>query len=354
MNRAEERPRPAGSGQWTRPTVEPVADGVFRVPLPLEGDALKAVNVYVLVHGGRATLVDSGWSFGAGMEVLESALGSLDLDLSQIDRILVTHFHRDHYTLAVRLRERFGTSIALGVGDRESVELVIAGRADGRRSWLQHWGAEELRPALDALPPAPASSYDLPDVWLDGPLDLTVGERTLRALPTPGHTRGHLVFADLDHGLLFAGDHVLPEITPSIGVETVPADLPLADFLASLQLVRELPDLDLLPAHGPLGRRSHERAGELVEHHRQRLSDTARAVGGGVWTAFDVARVMPWTRRARAFIDLDANNKLLAVSETAAHLDVLVRDGALTASSHDGTRTYARSPAGGTDAHSHE
>ncbi|MWA02925.1 MBL fold metallo-hydrolase [Actinomadura sp. LD22] len=340
MTDAEPRTGRAGSGEWTRPTVERVAEGVHRVPLPLEGDALRAVNVYVLVHDGGATLIDSGWSFGAGMDTLEAALGTLDLSMSQIDRVLATHFHRDHYTLAVRMRQRFGTRIALGAGDRESVEGVLAGRSDGRRSWLRHWGAEALRPDLDALPAEPPSVYEPPDSWIEGPVDVVVGDRTLRAVPTPGHTRGHHVFADVDHGLLFAGDHVLPEITPSIGVEVSPAELPLGDFLSSLQLIRELPDLDLLPAHGPLGRRSHRRAGELLDHHRLRLAATRAAVGRGPRSAYEVARLLPWTRRERHFTDLDPRNRVLAVSETAAHLDVLVRDGALDAGSDDGVRVY--------------
>lgn len=338
----------AGSGEWTRPAVEQAAAGVYRVPLPLEGDALRAVNVYLLVHEASVTLVDSGWSFGDGMDVLERAFGSLDLDLGQIDRVLVTHFHRDHYTLAVRLRQRFGTTVVLGSGERESVEEILAGRANGRRSWLRHWGAETLRPRLEALAPQPESAYALPDVWLDGPVDLAIAGRTLRALPTPGHTRGHFVFADLEHGLLFAGDHVLPEITPSIGVEPAVSELPLGAFLSSLQLMHELPDLELLAAHGPLGRRSHERTEELLAHHSERLAATARAVGNGSCSAFDVARRLPWTRRQRDFADLDPQNQLLAVSETAAHLDVLVRDHVLTARSEDGIKSYSHAPDGGT------
>jgi glyoxylase-like metal-dependent hydrolase (beta-lactamase superfamily II) len=328
--------------------VEQAAPGVYRVPLPLEGDALRAVNVYVLVHEASVTLIDSGWSFGNGIDVLERALGSLDFDLGQIDRVLVTHFHRDHYTLAVRLRQRFGTTVVLGSGDRESVEQVIAGRTDGRRSWLRHWGAEALRPRLEALPPQPVSAYELPDAWLDGPVELAIAGRTLRALPTPGHTRGHFVFADLENGLLFAGDHVLPGITPSIGFEPAASDLPLGAFLSSLQLVQELPDLELLAAHGPLGRRSHERTEELLAHHRERLEATSRGVCDGPCSAFDVARGLSWTSRQRAFADLDPQNQLLAVSETAAHLDVLVRDQVLTARNDDGVRTYSHSTDGGT------
>ena len=55
---------------------------------------------------------------------------------------------------------------------------------------------------------------------------------------TPGHTRGHVVFHDTGGGLLFAGDHVLPAITPSIGFEPVLSDDPLGAFLGSLTLMR--------------------------------------------------------------------------------------------------------------------
>jgi len=343
----------AGRGAWADSGVETVAPGVHRIPLPLPGDGLTAVNVYALVHDGRVTLVDSGWSFGPGLDVLTDSLARLDIDLGQLDRVLVTHFHRDHLTLAFRLRELFGTRVLLGEGERPSLEYVIAGHADGQRSWLIRWGAEELRASLDALPPAPDSRYETPDEWIAAPAEMVVGERRLRAIPTPGHTRGHLVFADVDHGLLFSGDHVLPQITPSIAVESLRPELPLGDFLSSLQLVRELPDLHLLPAHGPADRRSHGRIDELMEHHRARLAATREAVRGRSLTALEAARLLPWTRREHTFVELDVHNQLLAVAETAAHLDVLVRDGALAVDETHDVRTYTLAP-GGTDAHGHE
>ncbi len=69
-------------------------------------------------------------------------------------------------------------------------------------------------------------------------------------LATPGHTRGHIVLRDDAAGVLYAGDHILPHITPPIGLERAPEPAPLHSYLASLQLVRDRPDLVLLPAHG--------------------------------------------------------------------------------------------------------
>jgi glyoxylase-like metal-dependent hydrolase (beta-lactamase superfamily II) len=138
----------------------------------------------------------------------------------------------------------------------------------------------------------------------------------------------------------FAGDHVLPRITPSIGFEPAQAILPLADYLHSLRVIRELPDAMLLPAHGPSAASVHARVDELLTHHAVRLDAAERAITGGSATAFDAANILTWTRRERAFGELDPFSQMLAVLETAAHLDLLVIQGRLRATISDGTTGY--------------
>jgi glyoxylase-like metal-dependent hydrolase (beta-lactamase superfamily II) len=168
--------------------------------------------------------------------------------------------------------------------------------------------------------------WPLPDDWLT---DETVqaGDRALEVVPTPGHTRGHVVFHDVDGGLLFAGDHVLPTITPSIGFEPVLSPNPLGDFLASLAKVRSRPDARLLPAHGPVADSVHARVDELVAHHGTRLDETEAAVRRGATTAYEVAGQLHWTRRQRSLDELDPFNQMLAIGETGAHLELLAAQG---------------------------
>src|SRR6202022_2489877 len=111
----------------------------------------------------------------------------------------------------------------------------------------------------------------------------------------------------------FAGDHVLPHITPSRGLETIPEPKPLHSYLDSLRLVRDMPDTLLLPAHGPVTRSVHTRVEELLAHHEERLHASANEVRAGAGTAFQVARAMPWTRRRRTLDDLDPFSQMLAV-----------------------------------------
>ena len=332
--------------KWSDPGVEQVAPGVHRVPLPLPMDGLRAVNVYVLETDSGLTCIDAGWAIESSRELLGTSLRTLGYKVEDITRFLVTHAHRDHYTQAVTVRKELGrATVDLGIGEKATLDLFNSGDLDtdptidrlrvaGAHAIGEQWRAmfEGRDPDLDM--------WAYPDRWLEGEHHIEVGDRVLRAVPTPGHTAGHFVFADEAAGVLFAGDHVLPTITPSVGFELVFVDDPLGDFLGSLRKVREMPDLRLLPAHGPVAESSHARVDELLVHHDHRLALCRDAVAAGAATAYDVARVLTWTRHERDFADLDVFNAALASMETMAHLDLLAHRGILAREVGDGVATY--------------
>ena len=319
---------------WTAPGAEEVAPGVHRIPLPLPNDGLRAVNVYAILEGGELSLVDGGWAIAEGATRLATALGALGCEPADIGRILVTHAHRDHYTQAVALRAAHGTRVGLGQGERETLKVLRAPSrpAYGNRlALLRRCGAgalvDRLLPGFGGGGEPNVELWAEPDDWLEeGSLVLASGRR-LEVVETPGHTRGHVVFHDQRARVLFAGDHVLPRLTPSIGLEPVLSPNPLGDYLASLARVRAMPDALLLPAHGPAAPSVHARVDELVDHHGRRLDLTLAALIAGATSAFEVAGQLRWTRRERSLEELDLFNQMLAVTETAAHLDLLVAQG---------------------------
>lgn len=325
---------PDSGEHWTAEGAWRVADGIHRIPLPLPMDGLRAVNVYVIETDDGLTLVDGGWAIDVARDVLERSLRGIGAGFGDIRRFLVTHVHRDHYTMASVLGAEYGSQVSLGIGEKPALDLlgdeelsrgggfvqalVAAGALDLAQSWA---------PEGDAADP---SLWRYPDVWLEGDHEIPVGRRTLDAVHTPGHTPGHYVFVDRSAELLFAGDHVLPTITPSIGFTVPPETDPLSDFMASLTKVRGLADVQVLPAHGPVAPSSHARVDELLAHHEERLAQGLAAVGDNPTTSLEVARQLGWTRHQHSFDDLDAFNGGLAVMETKAHLELLVARGALT------------------------
>jgi glyoxylase-like metal-dependent hydrolase (beta-lactamase superfamily II) len=339
---------PLGTPDWTEPGLFTVAPGVHRIPLPLPTDGLRAVNVYVIEDGDGLVLVDSGWALEVARRQLEAALTALDAGLPDVRRFLVTHLHRDHYTQAVAIRRELGTPVALGAQEKPSLDR-LGDHGRPLSAQLERLVLAGARPVLDRLlamlPPAGhragSEEYEeYPDEWIADGTGYELTGRTLTAVHTPGHTRGHVVFIDADAGLLFAGDHVLPHITPSIGFEPVPPELALRDYLGSLAAVRRMPDMRLLPAHGPVSDSAHTRIDQLLEHHRTRLQECAGAVLQGAETAYQVAGMLAWTRRFRPLDELDTFNQMLAVIETAEHLNLLVVQRRLRSGDIDGARHY--------------
>nr|WP_253945675.1 MBL fold metallo-hydrolase [Nocardioides sp. zg-DK7169] len=300
-------------------------------------DGLKAVNVYVVESGDGLTLIDGGWAIPVARELLERCLREVGYGFGDISRFLVTHVHRDHYTMASVLGAEHGAHVSLGAGEKPALDLLndpdleespflAVLRTAGAQDIAEEWNVGDgERPDLDL------GLWRYPDTWLDGDHDIDLGTRSVRAVHTPGHTPGHFVFAETGAGMLFAGDHVLPTITPSIGFTVPPADQPLGDFMASLAKVRALPDLQLLPAHGPVAPSTHARVDELLEHHEERLAASLAALATGPRTARQVAAELPWTRHEHQFETLDGFSRGMAAMETKAHLDLLVARGQATA-----------------------
>ena len=328
---------------WEQPGAHEVAPGVHRIPLPLPGDALKAVNTYAISDGDGVVMIDGGWAMAESTDLLERGLGEIGFALSDVREFLVTHIHRDHYTQAIAVRRITGAQVSLGEGEKASMDAVRTLTKHPDIASLHRAGAFEISKMLEHWEgERDLTDWEYPDRWLGDGIDIELQTRTLRVISTPGHTIGHVVFHDSGAGALFAGDHVLPHITPSIGVELVRPTSPLRDYLSSLRLVLAMPDARLLPAHGPVTDSTHARIDALLAHHEERLTVTAQAVAGGATTAFEVAGVLGWTRRKRRFDELDLFNQILAIHETAAHLEVLVERGWLTRTLTDEVAHYSR------------
>jgi glyoxylase-like metal-dependent hydrolase (beta-lactamase superfamily II) len=333
---------------WTQPGVHPVAEGVHRIPLPLPLAGLPAVNVYVMEGPDGLVVIDSGWQSAETRAALEKGLAELGHGLEDVDTFLITHMHWDHYTMAAELRRDLACRLQIGDGDRANIlgfdpaeglyprmiELLRAGGAADLAAAVQRRPLEEYEQDI---------AYGPPDRWLLDGDRVPVDGGELEAIATPGHTRGHMVFALDALGVLFTGDHVLSVATPAIGNEGAPAPNPLGDYLDSLDKLLRRPDATMLPAHGPAGGSVHARVRELVAHHDQRLQEILDLVGAGHETAMQIATALPWTRHQRRLEQLDVVHQMTAVLEVDAHLQVLADRGIVHGTTEGGVRRFTRS-----------
>ncbi|MEH0443668.1 MBL fold metallo-hydrolase [Streptomyces sp. B21-102] len=332
--------------------------GVRSLRVPIPDNPLGHTLVYVVDTDRGPVLIDTGWDDPSAWEALTSGLTACGTSVEALHGVVVTHHHPDHHGLSGKVREASGAWVAMHAADAAIVrrtrgtkperwytymadKLTAAGAPEEHIAPLRTTPAR--RRTLPGLAPALPDREIVPGEFLDLP------GRRLRAIWTPGHTPGHVCLhleeehpARLGgHGRLFSGDHLLPEITPHIGLYEDPDDDtvtdPLGDYLDSLERVGRLGAAEILPAHQHAFTDAPSRVRELLAHHEDRLTGLLTLLSVPL-TAWQVAERMEWNR---PWDQIPYGSRNIAVSEAEAHLRRLVKQGRAEAVTGSDPVTYA-------------
>ncbi|MER6978900.1 MBL fold metallo-hydrolase [Streptomyces carpinensis] len=312
------------------PPVSQVRPGLWSIPVPLPNTSLRYVLVYVFQTDAGPYLVDAGWDTDEAYGTLAAGLTGIGTRLEDVQGVLVTHVHPDHYGLAGRVRETSGAWISLHPADAaviarfKEADSVTRGLATLRRAGAPKEALERQHRRLRALP----SMRDIarPDVLMEDGARPEVPGWELSAIWTPGHSPGHLCFWEPRHRLMLTGDHVLPRITPNVPPPPDETADPLGDFLRSLDRLRGRGASEVLPAHERRFTDLEGRLDDLHRHHDKRFAEVLAALEAGAEVAWDVAAHMHWSR---PWDGMEGFAQQAAVGEAYAHLRALTRRGLL-------------------------
>jgi glyoxylase-like metal-dependent hydrolase (beta-lactamase superfamily II) len=304
-----------------------VAPGVFRIRLPLPF-RLEHVNLYVVDTGSGFVLVDTGVRTRDAVAAFDAGLAALGIAPTELIAVVVTHFHVDHVGQAGRLARKWGRPIYMSAVDVEmTARMAPAARPPVEVEARRHGVPDELAAGFGAVLDAAGTLVEpvaVTATLADGAA--VPGARGLTAHLTPGHTPGHLCVGLEAERLLFGGDHILPGISPHIGVYDRDGGDVLGSYLQSLARVLALAPRRILPAHGDPIDDPASRIRELLRHHDARLDRTLAAVPRAGASAWMVTREV-FTGPAADRDDLVG--QFLAFTESLAHLEHLAGRGAL-------------------------
>lgn len=285
------------------PAVFPVADGVTAIDTLMGGRA--RYTAAYLLDAGEPALVETGP--GTSVDPVTAALDRLGLEPGELAHIVLTHIHLDHAGGVGQLAQRFPKA-TVWVHERGAPHLVDPSRLVA--STARVWGEREMRELFGPAQPVVA---DRVRPLRDGDT-ISLGDRELAVLDTPGHASHHVALVDSRTGVVFTGDalgiHVpdLPVLRPA----TPPPEFDLERYVASIGRIRAAARSMLLFAHfGPLG--DVDRTCDLAI---RRVRDWARVVEDALSETEDPDELSA-RLEATALEDIETG------SEAALDLDIL-------------------------------
>ncbi len=299
-----------------------VNPGVYEIFLPLPARPT-IINVYLFDCHGAWTLIDTGMNLPDSVQTLEEVLATVGIKIEDLDVLIGTHHHPDHFGASAEIQRRSGAKVYLHQLEQEKAVRVINMATMGQRPpEAQHFferhglpqaNYEQFRPTFysnGAYRPA----LQIDKFIQDGDV-ITVGDRRFEVIWTPGHSPGHAVIYLPDTKVMVVGDHLLPRITPHVGIYPDSPPDPLGDFINSQMKVQKF-DVELvLPAHGGTYQDHRHRANQIIEHHRYREEEMLDLLKHQSMTAWEVAREV-FGDQERPFPQWMA-----ATFETLAHLE---------------------------------
>ena len=288
----------------------------LRLPIPFEDGH---VNVFLFADGDQADLLDCGMNSAESLDAIHSAMAAIGA--KRLRRLVISHIHPDHYgatgVLVGEGAELYMHRLEVPLVHPRYVELDQLVKEVGTYllvNGVPQAEAEVLQNSQRAL-----SHYVTiaePAVQLDGAETLQMGSRRLRVEWTPGHSPGHICLYDTAEKILFAGDHMLPELSPNIGLHPQSTPDPLHEYLDGLERLAGYRPHLVLPAHGRPFTDAAARVEALRHHHELRKDRIVAIVGDAELSAWDVALKL-WGPREHLY------DKRLALQEALAHLQAL-------------------------------
>ena len=306
----------------------PLLGRLHRITLPTPF-AVGPVHTY-LVEGDPLTLVDTGPDTEDALAALHAGLAALGYRLTDVQRVVITHSHVDHYGLAHRIAAAGNVQVLAHPLAQPILEDWPEPRAQRESFGHQLLYAADVPQERAERTVRLLRSYDRfqQPVRVDGGLEdgagLEMAGASWQVLYCPGHAADLICLYQPAARVLIGNDHLLAQISSNAIVSAPPPGeqvrrRPLIEYWEALRRVAAMDVAVTLTGHGEVVSDTAGLIEQRFAFHQRRLTRLEDLLAGGSQTVWQLAQgLLP---------RLGANDTFLAVSEVIGHLDVLESQG---------------------------
>ncbi len=308
--------------------VREILPGIFQITMPTPfpvGD----VHAYLL-WGEPLTLVDTGLRHPPSQQAMTAALAEIGVAVTDLEQIVVSHSHMDHFGLARRLQDESRAEVlAHPIACPKLADLngfvaqatawadgllARAGLPDDQHGWVK---------VFYGVVPQLAADVQVGRCLEEGDR-LAAGGSEWQVLFCPGHSGDLICLYRSADRVLLSSDHLLAHISSNALLEPPPDPRSshrrsLIEYWHSLDRIDALPIAHVLPGHGQVIDDHHLLLAERRRQRDRRLARILALISERPLTAWEIAQGL--------FPNLGHMDVFLALSEVIGHLDMLEADG---------------------------
>jgi glyoxylase-like metal-dependent hydrolase (beta-lactamase superfamily II) len=310
------------------------------IPTPFK---VGPVNCYVSTTA-PITLIDTGPKWDEGRAALQSELAALGLKMGDVQRIVITHTHADHYGLAAEIVQASGAEVWTHRHNRAMLEAYETIRAQRDVFYMQLMTEagvplEQRQRVADSRRGGNRYAEAVQvDRELEGGDEIELADRMWKIYHTPGHAGGLVCLFDPQSRVLLSNDHLLRDISSNPIVEPDPdGGLRPHRLVQYIQHMQRMADLEPSAAWTGHGREVHDVrkiVRQRLHFHERRAQRMLELIGAEERSAYQIAEPL--------FGRLSGMDSFLALSETIGHLDLLEEQGRIEAVRQDGVIYWRR------------
>lgn len=249
----------------------------------------KGTNTYIV---GSTTLavIDPGPDDPAHLADILRVAGA-----RQITHIFSTHAHRDHVDGIAALKAATSATVCAYPRSPLSAHLLALQEMPSGKAFIDY----EFQPDIRVKPGQTIAGND----W------------ALTAIHTPGHAPDHVCFALEGRNVVFSGDHVMAWNTTVVA----PPEGRMADYIQSLEILRDRTDTMFLPGHGGRLMEPQRTVKAYLLHRQWREKAVVAAIRDGAETMTKVV--------GKVYEGLAPQMRPAAMLSVQAHLEFLIERG---------------------------
>lgn len=308
----------------------PKLKNITPVPIPFnEVPYLLTANIYALGRD-QITLIDAGPGIPGVLDFIKDSFSKEGLNFNNINRIILTHGHMDHFGLAASIKEELDHPVEIFLHTED--HWKISTDFINNEVWVDEFRMlqelteipdDDFKILVEKVRTYYSIAKPLDDLKTMKDNDIFYGKGySLQVVFTPGHEPGLCCLYEPDQKVLFSSDHILKNLTPKPILafdrdKHIDKDYKgLMAYEKSLERVSKLDVKYMFPGHGEWIEDMHPLIKQYRQHYSERMEIVLNAVRKKEMPLYYLVRDV--------FPNAGAGDLFIALSEIISHLEVLV------------------------------